>query len=76
MRVGRKTYVVDMASADQVTQYVAVSNTLMGVLLLLTGGVNAALALLGVEVALAFLAALGFVGYFVGRTLPEVGVRG
>lgn len=76
VRVGRKTYVVDMASADQVTQYVAVSNTLMGVLLLLTGGVNAALALLGVEVALAFLAALGFVGYFVGRTLPEVGVRG
>ena len=76
VRVGRKTYVVDMASADQVTQYVAVSNTLMGVLLLLTGGVNAALALLGVQVALAFLAVLGFVGYFVGRTLPEVGVRG
>lgn len=73
--MARKTYVVDMAEGDRVTDYVAVSNTAMGVLLLATGAVNAGLALLGVEVALAFLAAMGLIGVFVGRTLPEVGAR-
>lgn len=74
VRVARKTYVVDMAHGDQVTDYVAVSNTAMGVLLLVAGGVNAALAQLGTSVALAFLALLGLIGVFVARTLPEVSV--
>ncbi len=75
VRVGRKTYVVDMAEPEQVTDYVAVSNTAMGVLLLLTGAVNAALATLGTEVALAFLALLGFIGVVAAWRLPEVGAR-
>ena len=41
--------------------------------LLATGAVNAALAQLGAEVALAFLAAMGLLGVFIGRSLPEVG---
>lgn len=76
VRVARKTYVVDMAEPDQVTEYVAVSNTLMGALLLVTGAVNAALATFGAEVALAFLALLGLTGVVVARTLPEVSARG
>lgn len=72
VRVGRKTYIVDMGEGDKVTDYVAVSNTAMGVLLLITGAVNAGLALLGAEVALAFLAALGLLGFLIGRTLPDV----
>lgn len=72
VRVGRKTYVVDMAEGDRRTQYVAVSNTAMGVILLLTGAVSSALATLGAEVALAFLAALGLVGVLLARRLPEV----
>lgn len=72
VRVGRKTYVIDMAEPEQVTDYVAVSNTVMGVLLLVTGAVNAALALLGTEVALLFLALLGIAGFFVARSMPEV----
>lgn len=75
VRVGRKTYVIDMAEADQVTEYVAVANTAMGVILLATGAVNAALAQLGAEVALAFLAAMGLLGVFIGRSLPEVSAR-
>ena len=35
IRVGRKTYLVDMAEGNQRTRYVAVSNTLIGVVLLL-----------------------------------------
>lgn len=72
VRVGRKTYVVDMAGEDLRTQYVAVSNTAMGVLLLVVGAISAALAVLGAVVALAFLAVLGLVGVVVSRTLPEV----
>lgn len=74
VRVARKTYVVDMAEPEEVTDYVAVSNTAMGVLLLVTGAVNAALAALGSEVALGFLALLGLIGVLVARTLPDVSV--
>lgn len=72
VRVARKTFVVDLAEGDRRTEYVAVSNTAIGVLLLVTGAVSGALATLGSEVALVFLAALGVVGAVVGRGLPEV----
>jgi hypothetical protein len=71
-RIGRKTYVVDLATGDQRTSYVAVSNTAMGVLLLVTGAASAALATLGARWALGFLALLGALAVPVGRTLPEV----
>lgn len=72
VRVARKTYVVDMADGDQRTEYVAVANTAMGVLLLLAGAVSGALATLGPDAALVFLAVLGLLGVVVARTLPEV----
>lgn len=72
VRVARKTYVVDMATGDLRTEYVAVSNTAMGVLLLLAGAISGALAELGTDVALLFLAVLGLVGVVVGRSLAEV----
>jgi hypothetical protein len=71
-RIGRKTYVVDLAEGNRRTEYVAVSNTAMGVLLLVTGGVSSAIAIVGPEAALLFLALLGFTGVVVSRTLPEV----
>lgn len=74
VRVGRKTYVVDMAEGDKRTQYVAVANTAMGVILLLTGALTSALAAFGPVVALIFLAGLGLLGVAVGRTLEEVSV--
>ncbi len=71
-RIGRKTYLVDLGEGDQRTTYVAVSNSAIGIVLLITGGLSAAIATLGVEVALGALAALGLVGVLVSRTLPEV----
>jgi hypothetical protein len=71
-RVGRKTYLVDLGEGDQRTDYVAVSNSAMGLLLLVTGGLSAAIATLGIEAALASLAVLGLAGIVVSRTLPEV----
>ncbi len=75
VRVGRKTYIVDMARGDQRTNYVAVSNSAMGIILLAAGGISSLLALWGVEWAIAFLAALGFLGVIVAARLPDVSAR-
>ncbi len=74
-RIGRKTYIIDLADGDDRTQRVAASNAAMGVILLATGALSAFAARWGSEVALGFLAALGFVGAFVSRTLPEAHPR-
>jgi hypothetical protein len=71
-RIGRKTYIVDMAEGDDRTARVAVSNAAMGVLLLATGAITGAVATFGPEAALALLAVLGLVGVGVSRSLPEV----
>jgi hypothetical protein len=71
-RIGRKTYVVDLAEGNKRTDYVAVSNTAIAVLLLVTGGLTSALATIGPEAALAALAALGLAGVVVSGALPEV----
>jgi hypothetical protein len=71
-RLGRKTYVVDLAEGNKRTDYVAVSNTAMGILLLLTGVLTSAVAVFGVEAALLVLAVLGYAGVVVSGALPEV----
>ena len=75
VRVGRKTYVVDMAEGDQRTIYVAVSNSALGVILLIVGGISSLLAVVGVVWALVFLAVLGLVGVVAGARLPDVSRR-
>lgn len=72
VRVGRKTYIVDMADGDRRTMYTAVSNSAMGVILLVVGGISSLLALVHVFWALLFLAAMGLVGVFAGARLPDV----
>lgn len=72
VRVGRKTYVVDVAEGDLRTTYVAVGNTAMGIILLVVGGISSALAVLGVQWALVFLAVLGVIGAVSAVTMPEV----
>lgn len=71
VRVGRKTYVVDVAEGDLRTTYVAVGNTAMGIILLVVGGISSALAVLGVQWALIFLAVLGVIGAVSAVTMPE-----
>ncbi|MGM0629576.1 MAG: MFS transporter permease [Pseudomonadota bacterium] len=71
-RVGRKTYLVDMANQDNRAQLTAVSNTVMGVVLLaglLLGWVDAAY---GVAAVLWVLAAIGVIATFSALRLPDV----
>ncbi|MBP59818.1 MULTISPECIES: MFS transporter [Idiomarina] len=71
-RVGRKTYLVDMATQDNRAQLTAVSNTVMGVVLLaglLLGWVDAAY---GVAAVLWVLAAIGVIATFSALRLPDV----
>jgi hypothetical protein len=71
-RIGRKTYVIDLAEGNTRTDYIAVSNTAMGLILLVAGVVTAGAATFGEEVALLLLAGLGVLGVVVAASLPEV----
>ncbi|MCF3648895.1 MFS transporter [Synoicihabitans lomoniglobus] len=72
VRLGRKTYLVDMAEGNQRTDYVAVSNSVIGVLLLVAGGITGALSLVSTPLALAVFALCAIAGAVVGRRLPDV----
>lgn len=71
VRTGRKTYLVDIATGDTRTVYTAVSNTAMGVILLVVGAVSAAVASVSVPGALVLLAVLGGIGAVLSLRLPE-----
>ncbi len=56
VRLGRKTYLVDLADADNRARMTAVANTIVGLLLLFGGAAVAAAGLLGAAFAVAVLA--------------------
>ena len=69
---GCKTYVVDLAAGNRRTDYVAVSNTVIGFLLLLLGGMGAVAQLFSVPLVIAALSVLGLAGAAMSWSLPEV----
>lgn len=72
VRVGRKTYVVNLGSGNKRTDYVAISNTVIGVLLLLVGAIGALAPIVGNDGVIGLLALMGFAGAVYGTTLPDV----
>jgi len=72
VRVGRKTHLVDMANADNRSTLVAVSNTMIGAMLLLFAGIGAAVALLHPYAGLAFFSGLALVGALLAGGLKPV----
>lgn len=62
VRVGRKTHIVDIAGGDAKSEYVAVSNTIIGVALLAIGGLTGAVAVLSLEAALGLLTLMALAG--------------
>jgi hypothetical protein len=72
MRIGRKTYIVDLAGSDRRAGYVALSNTLIGIVLLLSALVGVFAEAVGMGAALLLLAALSSLGVWLADGLPEV----
>lgn len=71
VRAGRKTYLVDLADGVKRTDYVAVSNTLIGIVLLVVGGITSLLSFLPVEGIVLGLSLVGLAGAGLAFTLPE-----
>lgn len=71
VRLGRKTYIVDIAGGNRRTDYVAVSNTLIGIILLIAGSIGALTPFIGVSGVIAILAAMGLAGAWMSARLPE-----
>lgn len=72
VRVGRKTYVVDLAGGNKRTDYVAVSNTVIGVVLLVTGLVGLLTPVIGTAGVILVLSLMGLAGARLSAALPEV----
>jgi hypothetical protein len=72
VRLGRKTYLVDMSDGNRRTDYVAVSNTVIGGLLLLTGALGALAALVSVPGTVLLLGLCGLLGAALSLRLKEV----
>ncbi len=71
VRLGRKTYLVDLAEGNRRTDYVAVSNTVIGIMLLLGGLLGAIVAQYSITVVLALLATASLLAVPIGKGLPE-----
>jgi MFS family permease len=72
IRLGRKTYLVDMAPSEQRASYVAVSNTLIGLVLAVSGSFGLLAPLLGVRGVVLVFALLGMAGGVLAWALREI----
>jgi len=71
VRIGRKTYLVDLATADTRAAYVAVSNSLIGLLLLGSATIALVAEQLGTAAVIALLALAALGGAISALRLPE-----
>lgn len=72
VRMGRKTYIVDLAGGNKRTDYVSVSNTVIGVVLLVAGSIGALSAVISLSGVIIVLAAMGITGAWMSSRLAEV----
>mgnify|MGYP000680433552 CR=1 FL=1 len=72
VRLGRKTWLTDFGDADNRAQLTAVTNTLIGVILLAGGGFIAFVATAGASVAIAVLAVPALAAAILAPGLPAV----
>lgn len=72
IRVGRKTWLVDFAPADRRASYVAVANTVIGLVLLASGSLGVLGNVLSPETVILVFAALGLAGAALALRLEDV----
>lgn len=72
VRIGRKTHVVDLAGGDRKAEYVALSNTIIGILLLVMGALVSIVLGFGLKAGVATLSALAILGAAMALTMTAV----
>ncbi|MGB0990644.1 MAG: MFS transporter, partial [Halarcobacter sp.] len=72
IRIGRKTYITDLAEGNKRTDYVAVSNTLIGFILLLSGLIGTLSSFIGLGGIILVLSLVGVLAIYLAKQLPEV----
>lgn len=72
IRLGRKTYLVDHATDNNRARLVAVSNTLMGLVLLASGSLGWLAGAAGERAVILLFALLGIAGSLIAFRLPEI----
>ena len=72
VRLGRKVYLVDMANTDSRAQYVAVSNTVIGIAMLLAGSIGVIADIFNVQTAILILSLIALATAIYIRRLPDV----
>lgn len=72
VRVGRKTYLVDIAEGDRRTSYVAVSNTVIGLMLMLMSSIGALSHVISLSSLVLVFSVVTLFGVVMAKQLPEV----
>jgi len=72
VRLGRKTYLIDMATQENRAQLVAVSNTFIGVVLLITGGLSTLASRAGALYAIATFGVLSLIAAASAKAMQDV----
>ncbi len=75
VRIDRKTHIVDLASGDQKAEYVALSNTIIGIGLILLGALSSIFISYGLEIGVFALSTLSLLGAGVSLKLRHVQMR-
>jgi MFS family permease len=72
IRIARKTYILDLAAGDKRTSYVAVANSIIGLILLLSGLLGSLSAILKPSEMIFVFSCIACVGIILSGYLPEV----
>lgn len=72
VRIGRKTYIIDLAEGDKRTRYISLSNTIIGIIIFPIGAMIALTAQFSLTLALTFLSVLPIFGLFYAARLPKL----
>jgi hypothetical protein len=72
VRLGRKVYLVDMATAENRARYVAVSNTLIGVAMFVFGGIGVLADLFNIQSVILVLSVIALIAGSYTHGLPNV----
>jgi len=75
IRLGRKTYLIDHGNEENRARLIAVSNTLMGAVLLASGSFGLLAGILGERAVVLVFALLGLAGSAMACRLPEIGTE-